>query len=393
MSNPMDQDNGILNQKDYSSATVLSSAANYIMNKEKPFIHTFRTYIRLRETGALNLRLWHSNNVDSTWDQGVEAKGSEPGGAWVIEAAYVSDGGQEPRGQVIPGTQVAVTFDGESSKAVAPGETFWSDELELDLAEGHYLAFTWTIRTLHPGKSFPFNVEGMLVTAYDALGNLADRESAEGFAGSDNLLVLPSYIGYRKKGARRLVFLGDSITQGVRTAKDEYEYWAARIAAGLGKEYGLWNIGSGWGRAYDVAAGGSWLTKAKQGDEVLIVLGVNDLDIGNRTAEELLGDLTSIIVALKEANPEVSILLGTVPPFNFQAEKEEAWRYVNRVILNGPPAGTDRVFDIASVLSMPAPHEHLIRPEYMSGAEDPHPNGIAGQAVADAFLNWYDSGI
>lgn len=62
---------------------------------------------------------------------------------------------------------------------------------------------------------------------------------------------------------------------------------------------------------------------------------------------------------------------------------------MNETILANPPAGVDRVFDIAAVLSVPAPADHRIRPEYMSDEFDPHPNGNAGKAVADAFLEWY----
>lgn len=385
----LNKNTGVLGEPGYSSATALSTAANYIMNAAEPFTRTFRTYIRLRENGNLTLKLWHSNSVDSTWDQGQEAEGSEPGGEWSIEAAYVADGGLTPDGTVTAGTAVPVTFAGSSKKQVAPGESFWSDETPLLLPEGHYLAFTWTIKTTSPGKSFPYNVEDMLVTAYDAPGNLAAQESAEAFSLSDKLQVLPSYIGYKKKVAKKLVFLGDSITQGVRTVKDEYAYWAAKIAEGLGAEYGLWNIGSGWGRAYDVAAEGPWLHKAWQGDEVLIVLGVNDLDIGKRTAGELLSDLAHIVSRIKENQPEAAVILSTVPPFNFADEREAAWRKVNENILNQPSAGVDRVFDIAAVLSEPAPADHRIRAEYMSGEYDPHPNGNAGKAVADAFLKWY----
>lgn len=381
--------NGVLSQFDYSSATALSTAANFIMNAAEPFTHTYRTYVRLRENGSLTLKFWHSNNVDSTWDLGQEANGSEPGGEWVIEAAYIADGGLVPDGSVTPGTQIPVTFGGEGPRQVAPGECFWSDEAKLELPEGHYLAFTWTIRTLAAGKSFPYNVEGMLVSGFDAHGDLAGSETAEKFSESDKLLAAPSYIGYKKQVAKKLVFLGDSITQGVRTEKDAYTYWAARIAEGLGTEYGLWNIGSGWGRAYDVAADGPWLNKAKQGDELLMVLGVNDLDIGKRTSDELLGDLAGIITKIKKANPAAKIILSTVPPFNFAEERETYWRAVNAVIRNTPPAGVDRVFDIAAVLSETAPEEHRIRPEYMSNEFDPHPNGHAGKAVAEAFLAWY----
>ncbi|KGE19290.1 SGNH/GDSL hydrolase family protein [Paenibacillus wynnii] len=376
-------------QSGYTSATVVSTAANFIMNKKEPITHTFRTYIKVRAHGKLDLKLWHSNAVDSTWDMGQEAVGGEPGGIWEIVEAYIADGGTELDGSIIEDTQAAVTFGGHVSRTVAAGKSFWSDEVHLELPDGHYLAFTWTLRTLAPGKSFPYNVEGMLVTAYDAPGSLAAQESAEFFKPSENLLVLPSFIGYKKNVQKKLVFLGDSITQGVRTFKDAYEYWSALIADGLGSDYGVWNIGSGWGRAYDVAAGGPWLHKAKQGDEVMIVLGVNDLDIGQRSAEELLRDLMVIISELRSANPEVSILLTTVPPFNFEGDKEQAWREVNTSILTSPPVGVNRVFDIARVLSMPAPYEHRIRSEYMSGTDDPHPNGAAGQRIAKEFLEWY----
>lgn len=382
----------VYGESEFAPATVVSSAANFIMNAAEPFVHTYRTYLKLRENGPLTLKCWHSNSVDSTWDKGQDSRAGQPGGEWLIEEAYIADGGTEPDGTVMPGSQVKLTFGGQVQKEVHPGERFWSDEADIMLADGHYLAFTWTIRTGRPGPSVPFNVEGMLVPGYDGEGRLAGHEGAEGLTKSDRLLVMPGYIGYRKKPKRRLVFLGDSITQGVRTAQDGYTYWAARIAEGLGPDYALWNLGSGWGRAYDVAAGGSWLHKTQQGDEVLIVLGVNDLDIGERTAEELLLDLRAIIAAIKAANPAAAVILGTVPPFNFTGERERYWRQVNEAILNAAPEGTDRVFDIAAVLSMPGADNHRIKPEYMSSADDPHPNGEAGRAVAEAFLEWYLAG-
>ncbi|MFC6653252.1 SGNH/GDSL hydrolase family protein [Paenibacillus rhizoplanae] len=381
--------NGVLSQPEFTSATALSTAANYIMNAAEPFTHTYRTYIRLRENGKLALKFWHSNAVDSTWDLGADAVASEPGGEWSIEAAYVADGGAAPDGSIVPGSQVPVTFSGELSRRVKPDEMFWSDEALLELPEDHMLAFTWTLKTAGAGKSFPFNVEGMLASGYDVSGILAAQESAAGFSESDKLQVLPSFLGYKKQVAKRLVFLGDSITQGVRTAKDQYTHWAARIAEGLGTQFGVWNIGSGWGRAYDVATDGPWLHKAQQGDELLIVLGVNDLDIGQRSADELLLDLAHIISRIKEAQPEAAVILSTVPPFNFEGERETHWRKVNECIRTSPPAGVDRVFDIAALLSVAAPADHRIKPEYMSDEFDPHPNGAAGKAVAAAFLAWY----
>lgn len=382
----------------YASATVVSAACNYIMERPDKFTHTYRTYVKLRENGPLELRFWHSNAIDSTWDTGSVARGGAFGGEWRIEAAYVADGGAVPDGSVEPGSQVRVTFDGGSgTRAVAPGAKFWSDPVKIDLPEGHLLAFTWTISTESGGKTVPYNTEQMLVTAYDAPGACADAAGAEGFAPSENLLVLPALIASAKPVQRRLVFLGDSITQGVRTRKDGYEYWVARIADGLGSDYAVWNLGSGWARAYDAAAGGAWLDKVMLGQvpgtgtQMILALGVNDIDIGARTSEELLTDLTTIISALHQNDPSAEIILFTVPPFNFSEEREQVWRRVNDQIRSASLPGVDRVFDMAALLSQPAPLEHRLRQEFMSSADDPHPNGAAGKVVAEAFLAWYSS--
>ena len=375
---------------EYGSATAVSTATNFIMEQETATTGTYRTYVRLRETGQLDLKFWHSNAVDSTWDVGNTAKGSMPGGVWVIESAYVAVSGHKRDGSIIPGSAIKVTFDGEVSKEVTPAEKFWSDSVHIDVPAGHDLVFSWTI-TASAGRSLPYNTEGLLVSAFEAEGNKADEEQGVLFTASENRLVLPAFIGYKKQVREEIVFLGDSITQGVRTRKDGYEYWVSRIADGLGPEYGIWNIGSGWARAYDAATDGPWLAKSKQGSIVAIVLGVNDIDIGSRSADELLADLSIIIRKIKR-NPErrgVRVILFTVPPFNFTQEREGVWRTVNSTIRTCPPEGTDVVFDIAKVLSCPAPEEHRIQPKFMSNEYDPHPNGIAGKEVADAFLEWF----
>lgn len=375
----------------FTSAIVTSTAANQIMVCDGPFTHTYRSFVRLREEGSLNLKFWHCNCIDSTWDQGQVTRASELGGDWTILSAYVADGGLEPNGEIIANSSVQLTFKGEPSKDVSAGEHFCSDDILFYLPEDHYLAFTWTICTKQAGRSFTYNVEGMLVTGYDGIGDLSSVDSADRFTLSENKLVFPSFLGYEKKVDRQVVFLGDSITQGVRTERDQYEYWVARIAEAWGTGVGVWNLGSGWGRTYDVATNGAWLHKAKQGDELIICLGVNDIDIGQRSAEQLLIDLNYIVSEVKLHNPAIKITMFTVPTFNFTEAREVVWRKVNEKIRECPPAGVDQVFDIAKVLSQPAPQDHLQHPHFMSSEFDPHPNGIAGKAIADAFLQWYES--
>lgn len=375
----------------YVSAAALSSAKNYVLTRPSGVAHTFRTYLRLREPGSLRMKFWCSNTVDSTWADGAISRANLPGGRWRIDAAYVADGGTEPDGSVTDSTQTMLTFGGEPSRVVEPGETFWSDDAVIDIPEGHYLAFTWTI-TLLSGEGeggIPYNTETPLASVFDAPGMAAGEASSASFRPSENILVVPDFIGYQREADKRLVFFGDSITQGVRTAMDRYEYWAARITAALPASIGAWNIGSGWARAYDAASGGAWLAKAKQADEIVIALGVNDIGTAGRSAADVKRDLHAVIDQLKEANPEMRIILCTVPTFNFTGEQESAWREVNAAIRSGAFAGADFIFDIAAVLSQPVPNDHLLQPAYMTNEFDPHPNGTAGAAVAEAFLAWY----
>ncbi|MGO4371176.1 SGNH/GDSL hydrolase family protein [Paenibacillus sp. MCAF20] len=373
----------------YTSVTALSSAANFMYRPTGETTITFRTYVKPREYGALRLKLWHSNAVDSTWSDGTESKASDKGGAWRIESCTIGDGGLHSDGAAQAGSLHTITFNGDASKQVLPGERFWSDPVDLFIPEGHSLVFTWAIAAYGPEDGIPYNTETLLASAYEAAGNLAAQHSAEGFLPAGNRQVLPSMIAYERSIDKHLVFLGDSITQGVRTEKDGYSFWSARIAEGLAPSIGVWNIGSGWARAYDLTPESPWLYKAKQGNEVAICLGVNDIGTGNRSAEQLIGDLTSIIEQLNAANHETSLILFTLPAFNFEGAHEEVWRTVNEWIRQQAPSRVDRVFDIAKALGQAAPHENKLKDEYMSPGNDPHPNGRAGADVAEAFLAWY----
>jgi hypothetical protein len=233
----------------YTSATVLSTATNYIMKSESAFTHTYRAYIKTTEYGELKLKFWCSNLADSTLADGSDSCANLPGGLWKIGSATIADGGKLADGSVEEGTLVPVTFDSSTNRTVMPGETFWSDAARITIPKEHYLVFTWTISELDAGVSFPYNTESPLVPAFDAPGHAEGQLTADGFRKSENCLFLPDFIGCEREGATRMVFLGDSITQGVRTRQDTYEYWVARIAEGLGSEYSVWNIGSGWARA------------------------------------------------------------------------------------------------------------------------------------------------
>ena len=82
---------------------------------------------------------------------------------------------------------------------------------------------------------------------------------------------------------------------------------------------------------------------------------------------------------MKAGNPLCTIILFTVPIFDFVGEQEAIWREVNENILNHPPQKADRIFNIAKVLSQPKPMDNLSK--YGSRRNDD-----GGSAVAGAFV-------
>jgi lysophospholipase L1-like esterase len=291
---------------------------------------------------------------------------------------------------VEPATTRPVRFDGETGKDVVAGERFWSDPVDLEIPEGHLLAFTWSISTFGVASPVPY-AHVPIASSFTARGaSPAGQESAAGFVSSGERLVAPQAFATEVPAtSRRLCFLGDSITQGIGSSKDTYRFWAARIASGLGPEVAVWNLGSGWARAADAASDGYWLYKAKQCAEVVVALGVNDLNtVANLTAPTLLGDLGTIIAALRAHTSDVKIILFSVPPFNYSGAKYAVWKQTNDAILGGQVPGADRTFDVGAVLSQPAPNDGLPRSEYVNGG-DAHPNDAGSAAIADAFLAWY----
>jgi lysophospholipase L1-like esterase len=364
------------------SGTVVATPSQQLMSASG--VKTYRTYVRPRTSGNFHWSFWISNGVDSTYGGG-QANPNEMGGAWTIEAAYVADGGATHAGAVTAGTSVQVTFGGSPTRTVQPGERFWSDPIAIDLPAGHDLAFTWTLS----GTGYPF-VSASFITTYVASGkSIAGQETASGFSATTSALVAPQLLAYDRPVTERFCFLGDSITQGVGSGRDTYGYWVAKIGAALSPDIGIWNLGSGWARAADASSDGYWLYKAKQCTEVAVILGVNDFGSSGRTAAQVLGDLTTILTKLKQNDATTKTILFTVPTFDWSGGELTSWRQANTTIRTNPPVGADRVFDIAAVLSEPAPNDGLVQPQYHGS--DAHPNDTGSTAIANAFLSGSDT--
>lgn len=340
------------------SNTLAGTSNNYILEWESAKKVVSRSYFQLCEYGSYTWRFWFSNTVDSTFDDGSVAWADKPGGSWKILSAAV---GVSDTKDGEPEKWHPLTFAGKNEKNVALRERFWSDPAELAVASGRYLVFRWTVE----GNGIP-------VTPDSQIPSYLEQDGALHF---EPYCPKPNLIACDRKVKRRIAFLGDSITQGCETVNDKYEFWCAKIGKALGKDYSIWNLGLGFGRAYDAARDGAWLYRARKMDSVVVCFGVNDI-LRGRSAQQLCGDLETIVSLLQQSGCRV--VLFTTPPFDlFTPEQQKVWREVNQFVRAAD--FPDAVFDIASVLGHPAPDDAM--PKYGG-----HPNGEGGTAVAEAFL-------
>lgn len=356
----------------FASNTPTSTSHNMTIALQKGEARTFRAWLRPVEAGPLMWRFRFSNCVDSTWDDGSESWADLPGGRFEIVSACAC---AEAEGET--DKPARVTWGGEAGRAVEPGDWVVSDPVALDIHRGGHIAFSWCLRALEDGAILPVTPDSRaLCWSASGAAAYADMTAFQ----EDDTACLPDIFEANRPARYRMVFMGDSITQGVQTRVDLCEQWAARIALGIQRDVAVWNIGLGFGRAADAAKNGTWLGKAAGADVVNLCFGVNDLLHGSRDADVLADDLRAAIAGLRARNPRVRVVLFTIPPFDLTGEDEARWRAVNARVRGGDHLGADAVFDIAAVLGREAPEDNMA---FFGG----HPDGRGGAAVAGEYLS------
>ncbi len=316
----------------------------------------FLSWYRPRLRGKLSVAIKYFNKIYST---GCSVR-EKPGGRFTILAGALGFGAKVGPA---PDAEQSLTFGGQASVEADTG--FESDTVKINIPQDAWLSVRLRIRA----------EEDLELPSTDESASSGYRD------GLRTLNVLrPNLVSCDAYHDQTIVFFGDSITQGARTATDKYEAWTHRTALALPPTTSVINLGMGWSRAYDAAANGIFLDLAKAGDKVIICFGVNDINSADRTGEEIIGDLKTVARLLRENNPAVDIIQCTVPPFNMDKRREEQRRIVNRAVLAGEIS--PKVFDIASILEEA---DGRVRPEFMSSSDDSHPNGLGGRAVADVL--------
>ena len=353
---------------EYLSNTFIATGNNFIVQSAENI--TYRAYFPVEEYGKLEYCFYFSNTVDSTYSRGTKAYVGKPGGNYTISNAVIADGGTGPDDEIT--NRTPVTFGGKDSKEVAPDEAYWSDPVEMDIPEGHYLVWEWTIN----GTDIP-------CIAMSSLTSTTSSTDGKSFSYCDNI-PLPQIIGAKRDIKHTVCAIGDSITQGCQTEFMKYEFWAAQLAQKMGDDVSFYNAGLGWARASDASKCGNWLERAKKYETVLIAFGTNDIGSGEyngkkNTAEEIKVFLEVLIDELKEAG--CNVILFNSPPQGYSGKNENTRTELNTIIPALAEEKGIEFFDFAGLLcdeSDPA------TPLYGG-----HPNGEAGGIVSDKLLEQF----
>lgn len=354
----------------YVSNTVVSTGNNFYIEKAENI--TYRAYLPVEEYGELEYKFFFTNTVDSTYTKGKIAFVGKSGGSYTISNATVADGGTGVEDKIT--NRTPVTFGGKETKEVAADESYWSDPVTMNIPEGHYMVWEWTVS----GEGIPCN-------KMSSLTSTASSADGETFEFCDEI-PLPQIIGAKRDVKHTVAAIGDSITQGCQTEQMKYEFWASKISTQLGSDVAFFNCGLGWARASDAASNENWLSRVSQYDTVIVAFGTNDIVSGKyggkkSSAEEIEKYLDTIVSYLTEKGCDV--ILFNAPPQDFKETNEGIRTALNEKIPAIAEKYGAKFFDFSALLST--------EDEPGKAVYGGHPNGEGGTVVADAFVKQFGS--
>ena len=359
----------------------------------------------------------HATRWVATWGAGAQNIGFVFGGITIRNIIFTSVGGSEVRvpftnafgdqplaigqaaiglagaGSSIDGPNAAVTFFGRRSVTIPPGAEVLSDPVRLDVPALSDLAIT---EYLPQGDNQ--NGSGhsdAQQTSYFTFGNYTSDTSGTPInvpVGSwyyiDGVDVLPN-----RPVEGTMVAIGDSITDGFRSTVDANRRWpndlARRLEARAGLSLGVTDAGiSGNELLQDRSPGGANQNAVARFErdvldragvrDVILLEGVNDIEVADATAAEIIAGYEQIISQAHEKG--LRIFGGTITPCGCSGSSEATREAVNQWILSS--GAFDGAIDFAKALEDPGDPTRL-DPAYDSG-DHLHPNDAGYQAMSDA---------
>lgn len=353
--------------KEYVSNTTAGSGSQTFFTLDDGKVHTGRVYYKIFTGGSHHYSLLFANILDSTYEDGSKTRCNMHGDTWRITRVSVGVCKEcDCETAVTPDDMKTLTFRGEETRNVMPGEVFASDEIELHAEQDEYLCVEISFGKQNDNDKCEDNgkeknngdksdhdkeIEVIRIPCHEESILPVFVWENDQWISSRNL-PFPSMIGCRRNVRVKVGFWGDSITQGCGTPNNAYLHWSALVAESLRKTFrediAFWNLGLGYGRAQDAASNGIWMEKAKHMDWIILCFGTNDIG-QNRSEEEIKSDLLFIVRTLKENG--VKVLLQTLPPFSWTEDNLKKWLHVNDYIRNTLSKYADELFDIAPLLT------------------------------------------
>ncbi len=327
----------------FVSNTVAGSGNQFFFTMEENEIRTGRVFYKISVGGKYRYSILFSNIIDTTYDNGNISRRNLICDEWQIHSAKIGRCKSIPADReleelkmdedIIVSEFTELSFGGTKTKKVMPGEFFYSDPLDFEFEKNDYLCLELTFS----GTKIPYHEESVL-PVYVKTENGWEYNRCMPFAGM---------IGCDREVKQRIVYFGDSITQGIGPKPNSYLHWNARLSEKLGDNYSYWNLGIGYARASDAATDNAWFYKAKNCDVAFVCMGVNDILQGH-TAEQVKNDLTYVVETFKQLGK--TVVLQTLPPFDYQGIIRERWLEINQFIKTELKEKVDLMFDVVPIL-------------------------------------------
>jgi lysophospholipase L1-like esterase len=299
---------------------------------------------------------------------------------------------------IVPGTNKAVTFNGQPSVSVPPGALVVSDPTSFKLAALSDL----TVSFFLPNPTGPVTEHQLgNATSYHVTGNVVSSASLESPTTATSWYYLNGVDTLAAAEAGAVITIGDSITDGAKSTIDTNQRWPDELARRLQadpkyRNLSVLNEGISGNKILLDGAGPSALARfdrdvlAQSGAKYLLILeGINDIgrlhdnpDAG-LTAADLISALNQMVVRAHAHG--IAVIGCTLTPYHgahYYTENGETLRKaVNEWIRTG--GVLDGFVDLEAAVRDPS-HPDTFLPTVDPG-DHLHPNDAGYKAMGDAI--------
>jgi lysophospholipase L1-like esterase len=334
-----------------------------------------------------------------------------------FDGAFV--GLQESGSALVPGTNAAVTFGGQKSVTVAPGQSAVSDPVALPFAKpadpllrGRKLAVSFHVA----GESGPMTWHAKaLQTSYispPGSGAKGGEDGEAAFPFSTASWYFLDAVDMATTGTKAIVAFGDSITDGTGTTINGDDRWpdvlSRRLHAAFGDAFAVVNQGIGGNRVVGpddyatkpIPGGPGALTRIDRdiislpGVAAVIWLeGINDFGAADTPAEKVIAGYRQGVAHIRQKIPGVKIFAATLTsalhstPTHGRPEVEAKRKALNEFLRTSKDFDGFVDFDAATFDSATGEIKAMYQPNSSIGGpgDKLHPNRAGYAAMAGAI--------